>query len=246
MEFSEEAARCLGPRVYAIWLAGSITRGDFNENISDLDLELILKIGEKRERTTYDMVELKDLSVQYDIKARELGASRFDCFVFRVNDLKPKFHILQLALFGETLFGPPPRKIINVDSMMENIGKLAMEYIHEAAKNSRDGLEGKVPLFDVKRGAEIILETENQPAIMFNAREVPKVANFVSGRGVWTRPECFQVFSEGFPVYKDLIDEMWEYRFDRGKLREKGEEYIMDFLTKCLLLPINLEKQLTV
>ncbi len=243
-EFSTHAAECLGSRVYAIWLSGSLARGDFIENVSDLDLEMILKIGEEKRRRTDDMEELKDLTERTRTRALERGAREFDCFVFRLNDLKPKFHILELALFGEAMYGPSPKEVLSVGEMEKHAGELAMEFVREAARHARDVLEGRTDC-SIASSVRLIMETDHMPAIVWNAREVPRAANFVTGKGVWARPDCFQVFLDTFPIHRSLVSEIWEYKLDQSRLRAKGESYVEDFLRRCLELAIDMEKRLT-
>jgi len=221
-----------------------LARGDFIENVSDLDLEMILRNGEQKRRRTDDMEELKDLTERTRNRALQRGAREFDCFVFRLSDLKPKFHTLELALFGETMHGPAPKEILPVDRMRDHADELAMEFVREAARNARDVLEGRTD-YGIASSVRLIMETDHLPAIVWNAREVPRAANFVTGKGVWARPDCFRVFADTFPIYRDLVNEIWEYKLDQSRLRAKGEGYVEDFLKRCLELAMDMEDRLT-
>jgi hypothetical protein len=74
-----------------------------------------------------------------------------------------------------------------------------------------------------------------------------KAANFaLLGDVEWKKPGYIELFLKSFPSYRDFAKDLWIYRLDHGKLRERGENSVRSFLTKCVRFALEVEKKLRV
>ena len=242
MGFSREVVKRLGPKIYALWISGSVARGDFMFGVSDLDLELILKESERKIRTTDDMNELREVTRTFRERALSLGASEFHCFVFQVDDLDENLHTYDLACNAQTLFGKTPQEVFDIEKMKRESKELALNTIRKSARYAKNALEGKSP-HGIERSVELVMETDHTPAPLWEALVVVKAANFATGEREWMKPKHIKVFGERFPEDKPFVNELWQYRIDQTKLRSKGEEYTRDFMERCLRFIIDINKK---
>jgi predicted nucleotidyltransferase len=144
LKFAREVVEKVGD-VLAFWISGSLARGDFIRDASDVDLEMIVKKRPREVVTTDDIKELREITACFRRKAMEKGATGFHCFVKEIDDYQESLQSLDLALHAKTVFGKEPSEFFDLHRMKREIRKLAMKTISDYSKMGKLVLENRQP-----------------------------------------------------------------------------------------------------
>ena len=210
---------------------------------------MIVKRRSSEAVTTDDVNELREITAFFRRKAMEEGATGFHCFVKEIDDLQENLQSLDLALHGKIVIGKKPSEFFDLRRLNREVGKLTMKTLGDYSKMGKLVLENRQPaeVEGLEDSVRLVMETRSTPAPIRAALTVMKAANFaLQGDAEWKKPGYIEQFLKSFPSYRDFANDLWMYRLNQGKLREKGENSVRSFLLKCVRFTIEVEKKIII